>query len=60
MKKILISPITHFNLLVVGSFIAIHLVHLHAHSSIEVDVESYVRQYCRNNKEVCQNYLRQY
>jgi hypothetical protein len=60
MKNILTSPITHFNLLVVGSFIAIQLVHMNAHRSIEVDVDSYVRDYCRKNEETCQNYLRQY
>jgi len=52
MKKILSSPVTHFNLLVVGSLGIIQAIHLQAHYAMDTDVESYCRALYRNNSEL--------
>jgi hypothetical protein len=44
MKKILLSPVTHFNLLIVGTLILIGVMHNRAHHKMEVDVDGYARQ----------------
>jgi hypothetical protein len=53
LKKILSSPVTHFNVLVVGFLILIQGLHLHAHYSMDLDVESYVGSFCKKNLEKC-------
>ena len=56
-KRILLSPVTHFNVLLVGFFILIGMVHNHAHHTMEVDVHSYVKQFCSRNPDTCQQFL---
>jgi hypothetical protein len=57
MKKILSSPITHFNLITVGVLIMIQSIHLHAHHTMEIDVDSYVYNFCRKNVEKCEKFI---
>jgi len=57
MKKILTSPVTHFNILLMGSAIVIGIVHNHAHHTMEVDADSYVQRFCKKNVEKCQGFL---
>ena len=57
-KKILFHPVTHFNLLVVGFLVLIQGMHMHAHYTMEVDVESYVLNFCRKNLEKCERVIR--
>ena len=56
-KKILSSPVTHFNVLVLGFLILIQGLHLHAHYSMDLDVESYVRGFCKKNLEKCESII---
>jgi hypothetical protein len=60
MKRILFSPVTHFNLIVVGFLALIQGFHLHAHHAMELDVDSYVRNFCRKNTEKCARFLKDY
>ena len=53
MKKIFTSPITYFNLCILGFFILIQSAHLHTHYTMDMDVDSYVRNYCKKNLEKC-------
>jgi hypothetical protein len=57
MKKIFLSPITHFNLLLVGIMIVIQSIHLHAHHTMEIDVDSYVFKFCKKNIEKCEKFV---
>ena len=52
-KQILVSPVTHFNVLIVGFLIIVGVIHNHAHYSMEVDADSYVRQWCKKNPDTC-------
>jgi len=52
--KVLGHPVTQFNLLVVGFLCLIQGLHLHAHYTMEVDVDSYVRGFCRKNMSTCE------
>jgi len=54
---ILKSPITQFNLLVVGFLAIIQALHLHAHHTMDVDVDSYVHEFCRRNSDKCEKML---
>ena len=56
-KQILFHPVTHFNLVIVGVLIAIQGLHLHAHYSMDLDVESYVRNFCKKNLEKCERII---
>ncbi len=58
LKTMLCHPITHFNMMTVGILIFIGMLHNHAHYSMEVDADSYVLNWCRNNPEKCEQYLR--
>jgi len=60
MKKILLSPITHFNLMLVGILIFIGVLHEHTHRTMEHDVHGYVRQFCRANPETCESIVTDY
>ena len=60
MKRILLSPVTHFNALLVGALIVIGVMHNHAHYTMEVDADSYVRNFCRKNTELCQSFVDDY
>jgi len=53
LKKIFFSPITHFNLLVVGFLILVQGLHTHAHYTMSFDADSYVHNYCKKNLEKC-------
>ncbi len=60
MKKILFSPVTHINLMLVGILVFIGVLHEHTHRAMEVDVHGYVKQFCRNNEKLCESYVRGY
>ena len=53
LNQIILSPVTHFNVLVCASLIVIGVMHEHTHRQMEVDVHGYVRQFCRNSDK-CQ------
>jgi len=55
--KVLLHPVTQFNLLVVGFLILIQGLHLHAHHAMDLDVESYVRNFCKKNLEKCESII---
>jgi len=57
LKKIFLSPVTHFNLLVVGFLILVQSMHLHAHKTMELDADSYVYNFCRKNVEKCERFI---
>jgi len=38
--------------------ILIGMLHNHAHHSMEVDADSYVFNWCRNNPEKCEEFMR--
>jgi hypothetical protein len=56
-KQILSHPVTHFNLLVVGFLCAIQGLHLHAHYTMSLDTNSYVRNFCKKNIEKCERII---
>ena len=60
MKKyfltIVTHPVTHYNLISIGMLIAIGVLHNHAHYTMNMDADAYVRQWCRSsaeNKKTC-------
>ena len=55
LKRILLSPVTHFNILIVGFLILVGVMHNHYHHQIEEDVHGYVRKFCEKNLEKCQD-----
>ena len=55
--KIVSSPITHFNFMLVGSLALIQLVHIHAHHAMEHDIHGVVRKYCTEKPGECAEYL---
>jgi hypothetical protein len=57
MKKILFSPVTHFNVLLVGILIMIGVMHNHAHYTMDSDTDAYVRKWCKKNPEKCKRFL---
>jgi len=57
MKRILLSPVTHLNLLLVGFLILVGIVHNSYHHDVEKDVHGYVRQFCSKNPDTCRSYL---
>ena len=58
--QVLTHPVTLINGGLVGILIFIGLMHNHAHYSMEVDANSYVRQWCRKNPDTCQSYINDY
>ena len=46
MKSILVSPVTHFNVLIVGTLIIVGVMHNNYHHHMDEDVHGYVRQFC--------------
>ena len=56
-KKILFHPVTQFNLVVVGFLILIQGMHMQAHYTMDIDVDSYVHNFCRKNVEKCQRFI---
>ena len=51
------SPVTHVNVLLVGVLILIGAIHNHAHYSMEVDADSYVRAWCKKNPNKCETFI---
>jgi len=51
------SPVCHFVALMVGCLTMIQLVHTHAHYTMDVDTDSYVRSFCKNNKDKCKTIM---
>jgi len=52
-------PATHFNVMSIGVLIMIGVLHNHAHYAMNMDADSYVRQWCRSsaeNKKTCVRY----
>ena len=57
--RIVSSPATHFNIMSIGMLIVIGALHNHAHYSMNMDADAYVRQWCRSsaeNKKTCISY----
>jgi len=44
--------------LLLVSLLIIQGIHVSAHRSMDVDVESYVRSFCRQNKDKCRKIVR--
>jgi len=57
MKRILTSPVTYFNVLIVGTLCFIGHIHNLYHHQMEEDVHGYARKFCENNPEKCQRFL---
>ena len=53
LKRILLSPVTHFNILILGFFILVGVMHNNYHHQIEEDVHGSVRKFCEKNLEKC-------
>jgi hypothetical protein len=45
--------VTQLNGLLIGFLIIVGMVHNHAHYTMEVDADSYVRQFCKKNSDFC-------
>ena len=58
MIKVLLHPVTLFNLLTVGVLIGIQSIHSHAHYTMEMDVDSYIYNFCKKNTERCEKFIR--
>jgi len=56
MKKILTSPVTHFNLLVVGSLFAIQTIHTQAHYAMDSDPNSYCYNLVKKNPDLLNSF----
>ena len=55
LKRILLSPVPHFNIMIVGCLILVGVMHNNYHHQIEEDVHGYVRKFCEKNLEKCQD-----
>ena len=60
LTQIFSSPITHFNLILVGMLFLIQTIHTHAHYTMDKDVNSYVRNFCKKNPEKCERIVSDY
>jgi hypothetical protein len=49
LKKIIFSPVTHFNLLLVGLLLIVGVLHNQYHHSMEHDAHGFVRNFCQEN-----------
>ena len=49
--RYLFHPLTLVNLCIVGSLGVIQAIHTHAHYKMELDVDSYVTAFLKNNPE---------
>jgi hypothetical protein len=56
-EQILRHPVTHFNVLVVGFLFIIQSMHTHAHYTMDMDADSYVRNFCKKNLEKCERII---
>ena len=59
-KQILRHPVTHFNVLVVGFLFIIQSMHTHAHYTMSLDADSYVRNFCKKNLEKCERIISEF
>jgi len=50
--KIIFSPVTHFNLLLVGFLVLIQGIHVHTHFAMDIDPESYCYSLYRKNSKL--------
>jgi hypothetical protein len=57
MKRILLSPVTQLNILIVGTLIIVGVMHNIYHYHMDEDVHGYVRKFCEKNPEKCQDIL---
>ncbi len=55
--RVLFHPVTQFNLMTLGVLILIQTLHLHAHHTMEIDADSYVRNFCKKNIEKCESFI---
>ena len=53
LQQIVSSPVTHFNVLLVGLLVLVGVVHNYAHYTMEVDANSYVLQYLKKHPDYC-------
>jgi len=51
------SPICHFVALCVGVLAVIELAHTYAHYTMSTDTNSYVRNFCKKNADICKQYV---
>ena len=51
------SPICHFVALCVGFLAVVELMHTHAHYTMSLDADSYVRNFCKNDIEKCERII---
>jgi len=61
LKVAVTHPVTHINILVMGTMIFIGVIHNNAHFYMTQDADTYVRQWCKSsdqNKEICKRYSR--
>ena len=58
--KVLLHPVTLLNGLLVGFLILVGLAHNHAHYKMEIDADSYVRQWCKKNQDKCESFVEEY
>ena len=58
--QVILHPVTLLNGGLIGCLIFIGILHNHAHHTMEVDADSYVRQWCRKNPDTCQSYIDDY
>jgi len=58
MRKVLLHPVTTFNLLLVGCIGLIEIVHTRAHHTLESDVHAHVRRVLKQNPELVKSICR--
>jgi hypothetical protein len=58
--RVLSHPVTLLNGLLVGFLILVGVIHNHAHYTMEVDADSYVRGFCKKNPDTCQSFIDDY
>ena len=51
------SPVCHMIALCVGTLAVIQLAHTHAHYTMSLDTDSYVRNFCKKNLDKCENII---
>jgi len=56
-SRALKHPVTHINVMLIGFLILVGMIHNHAHHTMEVDADSYVRAWCKKNPKVCQSFV---
>jgi len=54
------NPIVQIVLMIGGLLIFIGHTHNEAHRTLELDVDSYVKKFCTQNKSTCESYTSDY